>query len=66
MPCQMILNSLKLIEIFVQADDFLKIFDQTASQRLLGDASWRSKMSRSEVMTILVYYHFSGFRCFKW
>jgi len=62
----MILNSLKLIEIFVQADDFLKIFAQTAQYRLLGHASWRSRMSRSEVMAILVYYHYAGFRCFKW
>ena len=33
----MILHSLKLIEIFVKADDFLKIFDTTASWR---SASW--------------------------
>jgi len=62
----MILHSLKLIEIFVKAADFLKIFDTTASKCLVGSSSWRSAMSRSEVMCILVYYHFSGFRCFKW
>jgi len=38
----------------------------TLSHRLLGQATWRSKMSRSEVMTILVYYHYSSFRCLKW
>jgi len=35
----MILNSLKLVEIFVQADDFITIFDQTAQHRLLGQAT---------------------------
>ena len=28
--------------------------------------SWRSNLSQSEVMTILIYYHHSGYKCFEY
>jgi hypothetical protein len=56
----------KITDIFCIADEFCKNFDQTTSSFLLGKPSKRPPvMAKSEVMTICLLFHLSGFRCFK-
>jgi len=68
---QFILNTTKLTEIFIECDDFMKgIKEFMDAQGLPNPDNSRRKrerqMSESEMMTIIIYYHYSGFRCFKW
>lgn len=61
----------KVMEIFCIADDFCKEFDKEAAKLGLESSkeahrrnrSWR--MSRSEIMAILICFHFGPFRNFK-
>lgn len=61
----------KVIEIFCLADDFCKIFNQTANKFKISTAKHRPsyyrapRMSDSEVITILVLFHLMGYRCLK-
>ena len=63
----------KIIEIFSICDDFSKVFDKTLEQKAIPncDSSKKRKyhrdgmMSDSEVMTILILFHDSGYRCLK-
>ncbi len=61
-----ILDTAKLTEIFVLTDDFIIEYEDKINQRLLGGPPWKGKMSKSEIMTILIFFHLSGIRCFKW
>ena len=68
---QCILNTTKLVEIFIECDDFLKGINEFLDAHALPDVhNVRKKrarqLSESEMMTIIIYYHFSGFKCFKW
>lgn len=68
---QIILNTTKLAEIFIECDDFMKGLEAYMSTHTLpsreGQRRNRSRsLSESEMMTIIIYYHYSGFRCFKW
>ena len=65
------LDTSKLTEIFIECDDFLKgIEGFLATHSLPSEMKHQSKRSRkmnhSEMMTIIIYYHYSGFKCFKW
>lgn len=57
------------LTIFCEVDDFCRIFEPKFNQQLLADGQRQrikpSRMSRSEVMTILVLFHQSGFRDLK-
>lgn len=57
------------LAVFCEIDDFCLAFEPKFNQQLLSDGSRKriksSKMSRSEVMTILVLFHQSGFRDLK-
>lgn len=61
----------KITEIFCIADDFCKEFDKEVAKMGLESPTdthrrkraWR--MSRSEIMTILICFHFGSFRNFK-
>lgn len=57
------------LTIFCEIDDFCRIFEPKFNQQLLADGKRKrirpSKMSRSEVMTLLVLFHRSGFRDLK-
>ncbi len=56
----------KITDIFSIVDEFCKDFDKTTQPFLLGAASKRPpRMSKSEVITIYLLFHLSGFRCFK-
>jgi hypothetical protein len=58
----------KITEIFVSVDDFCQEFEPMLNFKLIGKAKIRnkpSKLSISEVMTIQIIFHHSGFRTFK-
>ena len=57
--------------IYCDVDDFCKALEGYCKARLLpgGKApKWfpASRMSLSEVMTVILLFHLSGYRCFKW
>lgn len=55
--------------LFCLADDFLKYFHSQFQKVLLASGTKRrkraAKLHLSEIITILLSYHESGFRCFK-
>ncbi len=57
------------LTIFCEIDDFCRQFEPKFNQQLLAGGTRRrikpSKLSRAEVMTILVLFHASGFRDLK-
>jgi hypothetical protein len=56
----------KITDIFCVVDEFCKDFDATTEPFLLGKPSKRPLvMSKSEVISICLLFHLSGFRCFK-
>lgn len=60
----------KVTEIFCMADDFCKFFDRMMEKYTLPDTSRRAyhrdgKMSKAEVMVIIILFHNSGYRCLK-
>lgn len=62
------INKDKITEIFVSIDDFCKAFGPALEKKLIGKQRLRnkpSKLSMSEVMTIQVVFHHSGYRTFK-
>ena len=57
------------IAIFCDTDDFCKAYEEYCRNKLLIDKEEvipRTKMSLSEIMTILIMYHLSGYKTFKW
>ena len=57
--------------IFCDADGFCKAFERDIKGRLLprgqaGTGFLASSMSLSEIIAIVILFHHSGFRCFKW
>ncbi len=59
---------MRLLELFVEVDDFVQKFESwAANQQLPGEAKRGPKpsLSISEVMTLVVHFHQSGFRDFK-
>jgi hypothetical protein len=62
------INKDKVIEIFVSVDDFCKVFEPELNKKLIGKAKVRNKPSRlsmSEIITIQISFHHSGFKNFK-
>jgi len=65
------LSNDKITNIFCLADDFCKIFNSSIRKSLLPEETTlnkrnrKFKMSDSEVMTILILFHLSGYRCLK-
>ena len=59
---------MSLLELFVEVDDFCQAFDLwAAEQQLPGRAKRGPKlvMSASEVMTLVIHFHQTGYRDFK-
>jgi hypothetical protein len=58
-----------LTKIFCEIDDFMQEFEESYKKRLLESqevkVKYGSRLSMSEVMTIVVYYHNYGNRTFK-
>ncbi len=60
-------NENKLIEIFIDVDDFCLHADAWLSHTAHAhDFDWRSNLHYSEAMTILIFYHHSGYKCFQY
>jgi len=56
----------KITEIYSLVDEFCKNFEEQTAPFLLGNKSKRPpKMTTSEVITITLLFHLSGFRTFK-
>lgn len=59
----------KLIEVFVAVDDFMILFDQWMTTRSLETTRKPTRqpdLTTSEIITILVYYHHSGYKNFQY
>ena len=60
---------MEILPLFCEIDDFLKVFEKLYSSRALpsGKRTRRraTRLSRSEVMTILVLFHASGYKNLK-
>lgn len=57
------------IAIFCDTDDFCKAYKEYCTHSLLIDKNEvvpKTKMVLIEIMTILIMYHLSGYRTFKW
>ena len=58
-----------LTTLYCQVDDFYKLFEKTWSQRLIGATGKRRgpkcALSEPEIITLVIYFHSSGFRTFK-
>jgi len=58
-----------ITRIFCDIDDFMKEFEILYKQRMIEDKENKtrlnSKLSMSEIMTIIIYFHRSGYRTFK-
>jgi len=59
-----------LYQIFMDVDDFTKSLDRFERGHHLGSGGKRPgrsrSMSESEVMSILIFYHYSGYKCFQY
>jgi hypothetical protein len=59
----------ELTTIFYHTDEFCKLFEKEFKTRVLSDGKGKRNrgtlLSAAEVMTILIYYHNSGFKTFK-
>lgn len=66
----MIINELKVINLFLELDDFVIAFDKKFSERLVETRSPQSVnkpgISISEMMCIEILYHNSGYKCFQY
>lgn len=65
---QYAIHDSKLIEIFCSCDDFCSLVRQ--SQQAYHPAARKSTreplLSDSEIMSIAIFYHFSGYKCFEY
>lgn len=61
---------MRLIHMFILLDDFCKAFHSWQQSSQLGEASVASarqpQLSSSEILAILIYYHYSGYKCFAY
>lgn len=60
-----------LVQIFVEVDDFCKAYDSHLSLHCLGSSENKRPgpapaLSNSEIMTLLIFYHHSGYKCFQY
>lgn len=65
----LLIDENKLIEIFMSCDDFCKKFDHMISPFTCPrhpHSQNRPGLADSEVMAILIVYHFSGSKCFQY
>jgi len=66
----MIINELKVINLFCELDDFVTALDKKFSERLLETPSPQSihkpEITLSEMMCLEILYHHSGYKCFQY
>lgn len=62
-------SSMDIVNLFCRIDDFCQAFEPVFKQRVLAEKPKQrnrpSRLSLAEVMTIIVYFHSSGYRNFK-
>lgn len=58
-----VLNTTKLLEIFIACDDFVKKFSPYQLESNYQTDKNTEMMSESEMMSIVIFYHHSGFKC---
>jgi len=59
----------KLIEIFIAVDDFCQAFDQWLEAYANDDfprPRFEGVMHVSEILTIIIFYQYSGYKCFQY
>ena len=58
-----------LTKIFYDCDNFMKEFEEEYNKKFIEDenskSKYNSRLTMSEIMTILIYFHNSGYRTFK-
>ena len=59
-------KTLKLIEIFITCDDFCNALTQWQTQQGCLPTTRQGQVSDSEMLTLVVYYHHSGYKCFEY
>jgi len=68
----MLINEVKLIQLFCEADDFAKVYEQKLAAHLLPatnnskHSSNKPRICLSEMMTLEIVYHLSGHKCFEY
>jgi hypothetical protein len=67
----MLINTIKLVEIFCEVDDFCKVFESKLAPHLLGGSTSKHSFNKpcislSEMMTLEILYHRSGCKCFQY
>jgi len=59
---------MSLLELFCDVDDFCQVFEQVYAPQQLSNAKKRgpkARLSKSEIITILILFHKQGYRNFK-
>ena len=60
-------NENSLIAIFIEVDDFCQAFEKWERQKFtISSQNWKSRLSQSEALSILIFYHHSGYKCFEY
>jgi hypothetical protein len=59
------MNELKLIEIFCKCDDFCQKLDTFAHHKTIGTHIPSCRISLSEILSICIAFHLSGYKTFK-
>jgi hypothetical protein len=59
-------KTLKLIEIFITCDDFCNALTRWQAKQGCLPTTRKGEMSDSEMMTLVVFYHHSGYKCFEY
>ena len=57
------------VAVFCDIDDFCKAYEEYCMHSLMMEKQRiipKTRMALSEIMTILIMYHLSGYRTFKW
>jgi hypothetical protein len=68
----MLINEVKLIQLFCEVDDFAHVYEQKLAGHLLPvHASSKHSTNKpvialSEMMTLEILYHLSGYKCFEY
>lgn len=64
------MNTTKLVEIFIDCDDFHKKYAPDYQQMMMllksPNAHRKAGITESEIMSIVIFYHLSGFKCFQY
>ncbi|MDQ3845721.1 MAG: IS982 family transposase [Bacteroidota bacterium] len=67
----MLINALKVVEIFCEIDDFCTVYEEKLAPHLLPSATSAHSVNKpcialSEMMTIEILYHRSAYKCFQY